>query len=388
MKYNTEKLRELSIIRTGKLDSNAAVDDGEYPFFTCDPQTLRIDNWAYDTEAVLLAGNNASGNYTAKYYCGKFNAYQRTYIIETVDPKKINVRFLCYAMNEKLRLLKTMSSGSTTKFLTIKMLYDLDIPCPSIKTQESILEILGTLDDLISNSQNQIKLMEEATQRLYKHWFIEMRFPGHEKTEFENGIPKNWEKCSLGSIFDVVRGRSYTSKELSDSDGVLMINLSNIRAYGGYNRKQEKHYTGKYNKEQAVKTNDLLLGVTDMTQERRTVGRAALAPDLKTDAMISMDLVKLVPRDESTFFYYGMLNFGGYSELLSRFANGTNVLHLRPDVFDMIDVYLPEVELRNLYAEKFAVFQRRITALQDQIINAEEARERLLPKLMSGEIEL
>ena len=167
-----------------------------------------------------------------------------------------------------------------------------------------------------------------------------------------------------------------------------MINLSNIRAYGGYNRKQEKHYTGKYNKEQAVKTNDLLLGVTDMTQERRTVGRAALAPDLKTDAMISMDLVKLVPRDESTFFYYGMLNFGSYSELLSRFANGTNVLHLRPDVLDMIDVYLPEVELRNLYAEKFAVFQRRITALQDQIINAEEARERLLPKLMSGEIEL
>ena len=111
MNYNTEKLRELSIIRTGKLDSNAAVDDGEYPFFTCDPQTLRIDNWAYDTEAVLLAGNNASGNYTAKYYCGKFNAYQRTYIIETADPQKINVRLFCYAINEKLRLLKTMSSG-------------------------------------------------------------------------------------------------------------------------------------------------------------------------------------------------------------------------------------------------------------------------------------
>lgn len=388
MRYQTEKLKDLSIIKTGKLDSNAAVDDGEYPFFTCDPQTLRIDNWAYDTEAVLLAGNNASGNYTAKYYCGKFNAYQRTYIIETADPKRINVRFLCYAMNEKLRLLKTMSSGSTTKFLTIRMLHDLDIPCPSIKTQERILEILGTLDDLILNNQKQIELMEEATERLYKHWFINMRFPNYENTEFEDGIPKNWEKCSLGSLFDVVRGRSYTSKELSETEGVLMVNLSNVRSYGGYNREQEKHFTGKYNSDQTIKKHDLILGVTDMTQERRTVGRAALAPDLKETAMISMDLVKLVPHSELSFYYYAMLIFGGYSELLSRFANGTNVLHLRPDVLDMVDVVLPSRELRDMYSQKFEAFQNRINVLQDQIIEAEEARERLLPKLMSGEIEL
>ena len=82
MKYEKSNLKQLTVIRTGKLDSNAAVSNGMYPFFTCDPTTLRINTWAYDTEAVLLAGNNASGNYTAKYYKGQFNAYQRTYIIE------------------------------------------------------------------------------------------------------------------------------------------------------------------------------------------------------------------------------------------------------------------------------------------------------------------
>lgn len=116
MSYATQKLRDISVIKTGKLDSNAAVENGAYPFFTCDPQTLRINIWAYDTEAVLLAGNNASGNYTAKYYRGKFNAYQRTYIIEAADSERLSVRFLCYAINQQLRLLKTMSSGSTTKF--------------------------------------------------------------------------------------------------------------------------------------------------------------------------------------------------------------------------------------------------------------------------------
>ena len=148
MSYSVVKLKDISVIKTGKLDSNAAVPDGQYPFFTCDPNTLQIDRWAYDTEAVLLAGNNASGNYTAKYYKGKFNAYQRVYIIESSNADILNIRYLCYAMNQQLLLLKTMSSGSTTKFLTIRMLHDLDIPLPSIKQQNKIAFLLASYDNL------------------------------------------------------------------------------------------------------------------------------------------------------------------------------------------------------------------------------------------------
>lgn len=93
MKWAVQKLEEIVSIKTGKLDSNAAVSNGQYPFFTCDPQTLAINTYAYDTEAVLLAGNNASGNYTAKYYHGKFNAYQRTYIIESIDKGKLDIHY-------------------------------------------------------------------------------------------------------------------------------------------------------------------------------------------------------------------------------------------------------------------------------------------------------
>ena len=168
MKWKIAKLGKIAIIRTGKLDSNAAVIGGRYPFFTCDPNTLSIDVWAYDTEAVLLAGNNASGNYTAKYYKGKFNAYQRTYIIESANEEELNIRYLCYALNQQLRLLKTMSSGSTTKFLTVRMLDNLDIPLFGINIQTQIVNILSAYDDLIENNQKQIKLLEEAAQRLYK----------------------------------------------------------------------------------------------------------------------------------------------------------------------------------------------------------------------------
>lgn len=190
MSYSVVKLKDISVIKTGKLDSNAAVFDGQYPFFTCDPNTLKIDKWAYDTEAVLLAGNNASGNYTAKYYKGRFNAYQRVYIIESANADILNIRYLCYAMNQQLLLLKTMSSGSTTKFLTIRMLHGLDIPFPSIKQQNKIASLLATYDNLIENNQKQIKLLEEAAQRLYKEWFVDLRFPGYETTPVVDGVPE------------------------------------------------------------------------------------------------------------------------------------------------------------------------------------------------------
>ena len=272
--------------------------------------------------------------------------------------------------------------------IAIGAIKDYELALPSIEDQRTIAHALSSFDELIENNQKQIKLLEEAAQRLYKEWFIDLRFPGCEEAVIIDGVPEGWKKIPLGNVLQVVRGRSYSSKELSDKEGVLMVNLSNIRPYGGYNREQEKHYTGKVNNNQFVDTHDLLMGVTDMTQERRTVGRVAIVPDLHAKAMISMDLIKLVPVDGSPLFYYALLSYGGYSEVISRFANGTNVLHLRPVVLDIVDAVIPDVRLQNRFVEFFEIIQNRLDVLQDEMIFAVEARDRLLPKLMSGEIEL
>ena len=252
MSYPTEKLKSLSFIKTGKLDSNAANANGAYPFFTCDPNTLRINTWAYDTEAVLLAGNNASGNYTAKYYSGKFNAYQRVYIIETADAKRLNIRFLCYAINQQLHLLKKMSSGSTTKFLTLGMLHGLDIPLPAIEIQEGVVNILSSYDDLIENNQKQIKLLEEAAQRLYKEWFVDLRFPGHENVKIVGGVPEGWNQCTLGEMASILR-RGISPKY--DDDGkYLVISQKCIRRSimdTGEARRESKEYAPELNLQDA-----------------------------------------------------------------------------------------------------------------------------------------
>ena len=336
---------------------------------------------------LILAREAPAGNVAIIKNGEKVCLGQRTVLIRP-DKSKVYPDFLVYyilAPQQQYELLGT-ANGATVAHVNIPVIKSLPIELPSMEAQKKAANIMKTYDDLIETNQNQIRLLEEAAQRLYKEWFIDLHFPGCEEVEIIDGVPEGWKKIPLGNVLQVVRGRSYSSKELSDKEGVLMVNLSNIRPYGGYNRDQEKHYTGKVNDNQYVETHDLLMGVTDMTQERRTVGRVAIVPNLHAKAMISMDLIKLVPVVGSPLFYYALLNYGGYSEVISRFANGTNVLHLRPDVLDIVDAVIPDVCLQNSFVEFFKNIQNRLDVLQDEMIIAAEARDRLLPKLMSGEI--
>ncbi len=311
-------------------------------------------------------------------------------VLYRANPEVCDNRFLMYWFLNPINKegLKNRGVGSTVTHLRVPECERIIIDVPSKKTQTRIADVLQAYDELIENNQKQIKLLEEAAQRLYKEWFVDLHFPGHEKVKIMDGIPASWKKTSLGKVFNVVRGKSYSSKELSDKEGLLMVNLSNIRPFGGYNRAQEKHYTGKIKENQFVEIHDLLMGVTDMTQERRTVGRVAIVPNLHSKAMMSMDLIKLVPIEGSPLFYYALLNYGGYSEVISRFANGTNVLHLRPEVLDIVDAVIPDISLQGMFVDYFESIQNKIDALQDEMIIATEARDRLLPKMMSGDVEV
>lgn len=363
MSYTTQKLKDISIIRTGKLDSNAAVENGIYPFFTCDPQTLKINTWAYDTEAVLLAGNNASGNYTAKYYRGKFNAYQRTYIIETADSEVLSVRFLCYAINQQLRLLKTMSSGSTTKFLTIRMLNNLDIQCPEIEVQERIVNMLGTIDALIENNQKQIKLLEEAAQRLYKEWFVDLRFPGYENTPIVDGVPEGWADGCLGDIAIFKRGKTITKAQICDGDVPVVA--------GGL---EPAYYHNKAN---------TIAPIITVSGSGANAGFTRL---YNVDVFASDCSFVDIETTPYLFFVYCYLKANKSS--LNSLQKGAAQPHVYPKDLNAMKLKVPTEELLSCFCRLVAPYFERIRTLQREITISTEARDRLLPKLMSGEIEV
>lgn len=216
----------------------------------------------------------------------------------TIDSRKANPKFVFYQLlkADTIGWVEKHAVGSTMLNLNTSILSSVPIDLPSHDKQNHIVGVLSAYDDLIENNQKQIKLLEEAAQRLYKEWFVDLRFPGHETTPIVDGVPDGWTYKPFSEVFDYVRGKSYTSKELSDTTGILMANLKNIRAFGGYNRNAEKRFTGQYKANQMLYAGDIVMGVTDMTQERRLVGHVALVPDLGEKMTFSMDLIKIIPK--------------------------------------------------------------------------------------------
>ena len=384
MMWEIAKLGKIAIIKTGKLDSNAAVIGGRYPFFTCDPNTLSIDVWAYDTEAVLLAGNNASGNYTAKYYKGKFNAYQRTYIIESANEEELNIRYLCYALNQQLRLLKTMSSGSTTKFLTVRMLDNLDIPLPSINIQTEIVNILSAYDDLIENNQKQIKLLEEAAQRIYKEWFVDLRFPGYENTKIVDGVPEEWRVASIADICDTVGGGTPSTKIQSyyEKGDILWVTPTDItRNFSLALLDTEKKITPEGLKNSSAK---MLPAETILMTSRASVGFFGMC---KYEVCTNQGFISCIPKRENLQMYL-LFNLKSRVEEIRQKAGGSTYLEISKTVFRELKIILPKDEVLAEYQKNVHDIFDEIYCRTEMIKSLVDMRNRLLPKLMSGEVEV
>lgn len=149
--------------RTGKLDSNAASKNGIYPFFTCSKEALKIDSFSYEQEALLLAGNNAAGIFDVKYYKGKFDAYQRTYIL-TINNNQLTYPFVQILLERKLKDLQRLSIGSSTQYLTMKILERLEFITPPSSLQNKFAERI----QLINQQKQQAQVSLEKSEALFQ----------------------------------------------------------------------------------------------------------------------------------------------------------------------------------------------------------------------------
>ena len=149
-----KKLGDLCTIRTGKLNANAQVENGDYPFFTCDANPYKIDKYAFDTEALLLSGNGSQVGHL-NYYKGKFNAYQRTYVLDKL--RGIDILYLYHYMKGTIRqYVMDKSKKGSVPYITLPMLQDFRIPTPSLSEQNRIVGILDTFTASIDNLKEQI----------------------------------------------------------------------------------------------------------------------------------------------------------------------------------------------------------------------------------------
>ncbi|MCP4652095.1 MAG: restriction endonuclease subunit S [Candidatus Omnitrophica bacterium] len=214
MSISNALIGNLTKIRTGKLDANAADPAGKYPFFTCAQEPLAINRYAYDCDAILVAGN---GDLNVKHYKGKFEAYQRTYIIKVANESKLDSRYLYYFMSKYVEKLRELSIGGVIKYIKLGMLTDAEIPLPLLPEQKRIAAILDKADAIRRKRQAAIKLADEFLRATFLDMF------GDPVTN-----PKGWEVKPIGEMLTFLTSGSRGWAKFYSNDGALFLRIQNI----------------------------------------------------------------------------------------------------------------------------------------------------------------
>lgn len=298
-------------------------------------------------------------------------------ITELLEPRFIGYYLRTPEFRGKFMAFSAMTTRAS---LTNDDLLSLEVPVPPLSVQQHIASILSAYDDLIENNQKQIKLLEEAAQRLYKEWFVDLRFPGHENVKIVDGVPEGWESCKLRDVAEI-NGRNID--ENYPYDKINYIDIGSVRN----GRILEK---ANYNLEEApgrakriVQDGDVIWG---MVRPNLRAYAMVLNPD-KNDVFSTGFAVLTSKKVPFSFLYCNVTTeeFVGY---LVNCTNGAAYPAVKPIHFEEYNVSIPQNNLLNKFHNITEPYFRKIYYLNKQISFLREARDRLLPKLMSGEIEV
>lgn len=369
MEFEKYRLSQLLTIKNGR--DYKSLGQGSVPVFGSGGYMCSVDSYLYDRPSVLLPRKGTLSN--IQYYNkGPFWTVDTCYY--TIVNENLVDSYYVYRYLRNLNL-SGLDTGASIPSMTQKTYNGIKILLPNLSLQHRIASILSTYDSLIENNTKRIRLLEKMAENLYKEWFSYGK------------IIKGGTIVRLTDIIQITRGLSYSTAEIDCEEGLDLINLKNIQAYGGFRYDGTKKFCGKYKNEQIVCEGDLVMGVTDMTQDRRTVGSVALIPKTDKLSVISADLIK-ISSSISSVFLFGMFKYGNVSKYVAQFANGANVLHLRPKALHNIKVLLPNPNLINKYVDIVSPMVAEMNKLY--VLSEKLARQRdlLLPRLMSGKLEV
>lgn len=310
------------------------------------------------------------------------------------DETRLNQMYAYYWLKANEAYVKGFACGAAAATITKKAVRELEIQLPDISVQKKISIILFSYEELIQKNQRRIRILEKMAQLIYREWFINFRFPGHEKVRMVDStlgkIPDGWAVKKVSEVSDVIKGKGYKGSELSESEGVPFVNLKCINRDGGFRNNGLKRFTGKFNDQHKVRFGSIVMAVTDMTQERRIVARAARVPSLNgAEGVVSMDLVKIQPLQEIAADYlYGMFRFSQFADHIKQYATGVNVLHLNPEHIENYKFPLAPTLLQNRYAWIAKPIYDVCDVLSQMNDNLKITRDLLLHKLISGELDV
>ncbi len=284
-------------------------------------------------------------------------------------------KFLYYWFQsyEGRKKFEALAKGTAQKAVPISGIKTLEIELPSLKSQKRIADILSAYDDLIENNQKQIKLLEEAAQRLYKEWFVDLRFPGHENTKIVDGVPEGWNEKTLSQVANVIMGQSPKS-EFYNSEKKGLPFHQGVGSYG-VRFVMDDIYSTSYTR--IAEPNSILFSV------RAPVGRLNIT---KNKVVIGRGLAAINQTDGCQSYLYYLLKNKFFKDNVV--GNGSIFASVSKDELLNQKFLIPERNLMMQFEKIVSQMDKQIENLDSKNKKLIEARDRLLPKLMSGEVEV
>lgn len=376
------KLGDILQVKKGDYITKKEAREGIYPVILGGKEPAYfIDKYNHTGKAIVISRSGASAGYVSFWNEPIF--VTDGFLIEPKD--NLTYEFLFYALKSKQALLHKSQKGAAIPHVTPFLIGDIDFFLPDPTTQQHIATILSRYDSLIENYQKQIKLLEEAAQRLYKEWFVDLHFPGHENTMIVDGVPEGWEKNTISNVCTMISSGSTPSrnnksywengtikwvktKELYDS---WILDTEEYITHEGYNNSSTKLFPA----------NTILMAI----YASPTLGRLGI---LSTECCCNQAALGLIA-DEKIISWQWL--FGKLYELRDEFnaiARGAGQQNISGIVVKNKEIIIPTKGVIDSFTSIVSKIFEQQKYVLSQIRLLTEARDRLLPKLMGGEIEV
>ena len=393
MKYN---LSDICSFRKGKTDVST-LDKGTY---------ISTENMIPNREGITTASSLPTVDLTQEFKVGdvlvsnirpyfkkiwqaKFNGGCSNDVLVFAAKKNTDASFLYYVLANDEFFTYSMATSKGTKMPRGDKTSIMQYPVPvfDLNTQKNISSILQSIDDKIELNQNINKNLAEQIKTICTAWLSDY-------APFGGILPNDWSEMSLSSIADFVNGYSYKGTELTESN-IAMATIKNFDRKGGFKLDGYKEIipSNKLKDTQHAELFDTLVAHTDLTQNAEVIGNAepVMSKSGYDDIVFSMDLVKVVPKSKhiSKFLIAAILQDKKFKAHCLGYVNGTTVLHLSKKALPEYQLYLPDdLSVLKPLDELVTALYQRISANIEEIIKLETLRDTLLPKLMSGELDV
>lgn len=307
--------------------------------------------------------------------------FQKSVAIIKPNPRKICPAYLYYCLLNLVNQFVNQSNGSAQKNLLLGTMRNFEIQYEKdFSKQDKIVGFIQTYDDLIENNQKQIKLLEEAAQRLYKEWFVDLRFPGYENTPIVDGVPHGWKKDTIDSKIELLSGYAFKSNDFCDDGKYKIITIKNVKdgQFDCDNVSRIAEIPSKMPKHCCLSDGDILLSLTG------NVGRVCMA--YGEDYLLNQRVAKL--KSEMPAYAYCLFRSKDMFDEMNNLANGAAQQNLSPIRTGKILHSFPTDELIHKFEEIVFPMIKNIVTLNKSNNELAAARDCLLPKLMNGELEV